>query len=201
MELFFNPDTAIGEPDSITVSPDLRTVYVHNLHLSLSTVYRFIITDAVSLTGDSLDIPYYITFTTAPSMPYNATVSGTISYPSNDPSGAVVVLFDANPFEEEEEGEEEGEIKNWTIVPAPSGLYTIDFVDSSLYWPAVIKNFYIDEDGDIELKPGSQVGFLDENGDLRPDSIYVAIGADITHIDMTLSEVYPQNLLHVTIFF
>ena len=31
MNLFFDPDTLVNEPDSITLSPDLQTVYFHNV--------------------------------------------------------------------------------------------------------------------------------------------------------------------------
>lgn len=189
ISLYFEPDSLVSEPDSFSFSPDLQTVYFHNLHLSDFTVYRFIINDAVSQSGDSLEIPYNFTFTTNSIMPYTASVSGTINYPGGDPEGAVVILFDANPFETEEDGE----VLNWTVVPSTSGIYTIDYVDSSFYWPFVIKDFFIDNSGEIELKHGGALGFLDNNGDNRPDSIYVNVGATFTGQNMTLADIYYQT--------
>ena len=58
ISLYFEPDSLVSEPDSFSFSPDLQTVYFHNLHLSDFTVYRFIINDAVSQSGDSLEIPF-----------------------------------------------------------------------------------------------------------------------------------------------
>ena len=181
INLFYTPDSLVHEPDSITFSPDMHTVYFHNLHLSVFTIYHFAILNAVSINGDSLDVPYSFTFATNPMIPYNATVSGTISFPGNEPAGAIVLLFDSNPFEMEE-----SEIECWGVVSNSSGMYTIDYVDSGFYWIAALKGFYVDEDGDIQIRNGSKLGYFDFGNDYRPDSIFVFPGSNISGLDMSL---------------
>ena len=185
IELFFNPDSLVDAPDSITFSPDLHTVYFHNLHLEQFTDYRFCILNAVSTLGDSLDSPFAFSFTTNPAMSFNATVSGTVG---PNPFGAMVFLFDSNPFEEYESfwGQ-------WAVATPATGSYTVDFVAPGFYWPFVIRNFYVDEDGDIQIQNGSEFGYLDANLDYRPDSIFVSSGMNVTGINMTMSNVYFQT--------
>jgi hypothetical protein len=187
VNIYLYPDSLIGEPDSITLSPDLSTVYVHNLHLFDNTTYYFVIVDAVSIAGDSLEIPHPILFTTAASLP-SATVSGTLSYPGNDPTGTWVILSNDNPF-----GSDGGEIVNGIIIPNNTGMYTIDLVEVGTYWPLAIQNFNIDQDGEIEIYPGSAFGFYDNNGDNIPDSLIVPDGSQISEIDFSLNTILPHT--------
>jgi len=187
LNMFFFPDTLIGEPDSITMSPDLKTVYVHNLHLAENTTYFFVIVNAVSQTDDSLNMPYPILFTTGSNLG-TGSVSGTVNYPGNDPTGTLVVLFDANPFESENSF-----CTNGTVVSGSSGSYTIDYVEAGTYWPVAIKNFYINREGDLEIEPGTALGFFDFNGDTRPDSIVVAPGASVSNVNISLATVYLRT--------
>ena len=187
INIFLFPDSLIGEPDSITVSPDLHTVYVHNLHLSLNTTYMIIIVNAVSQTGDSLEKPYSVLFSTGNSIPTN-TVSGTISYPGNDPAGTMVILFDKIPF-----GEENSYSLNGAVVPTSAGTYTVSLVEPGTYWPVAAQNLIVNQYGEIDIQPGSTLGFYDINGDGAPDSIEVTGGASISGIDITLFDVYPQT--------
>jgi len=145
MNLWIKPDSLISEPDSITLSPDMKTVYIHNLHLVTDVQYFFVILNAVNQNGDSLAMPYPIAFTTGNSLP-TASVSGTISFPGDDPAGAIVVLFDGDLFGEE------GYEKFVTLVPNSSGNYTVDYVEPGTYWPAAVKNIYVDQAGEFELK-------------------------------------------------
>jgi len=190
VNIMFYPDSLVGPPDSITLSPDTGTVYVHNLHLSPNIAYFFVIGNAVSQSGDSLGIPHSIVFTTGSNLP-TGTISGTISYPGSDPYGTLVILFGANPFEQDEEDEENA--VNGTVIPDSSGTYTIDYVAPGTYWPAAIQNFYIDQWGDIEIQAGSAIGFYDFDGDNRPDSIEVSAGSQISGIDISLFLVTPQT--------
>ncbi len=187
VNLYLYPDSLIGEPDSITLSPDLSTVYVHNLHLFANTTYYFVIVNAVSIAGDSLEIPYPILFTTAASLP-SATVSGTLSYPGNDPTGTWVVLSNDNPF-----GSDEGEIVNGIIIPNNTGMFTIDLVEAGTFWPLAVQNFYIGLDGEVEFYAGSAFGFYDHNGDNIPDSIIVPGGSQISGIDFSLGTILPHT--------
>jgi hypothetical protein len=149
-------------------------------------MYVLVIFDAVSQGGDSLDMPYSMAFTTGSNLP-TASVSGTISYPGNDPTGAIVMLFDNNPFVG-------GELINGAVVPSASGDYTVAYVEAGIYWPVVGQNLYIDGGGDILLRPsGSGVGLYDPNGDGNPDSIEGTGGATISNIDVTLFEAFPQT--------
>ena len=185
ISLFFTPDSLVHEPESITFSPDMHTVNLHNLHLHNFTDYRFCIFDAVNVSGDSLDTPYSFYFTTSSTFTNTATVSGIVGA---NPFGAMIFLFDSNPFEENE-----SEWIDWAVAPPATGAYTVDYVPAGFYWPIVIRNLYLDEDGDIDIQNGSELGFYDTNSDYRPDSIFVSIGSAITGIDMILQNVFTQT--------
>ena len=180
--LLFYPDTLVGDPDSITVSPDLKTIWVHNLHLQADTRYVFGILGARSIAGDSLDIPTVVTFSTGASLP-TATVSGTISYPSGDPTGTLVALF-------------EGSIGNETpaafaVVPTATGVFTIDHVPGGTYWPIAMKD--LNRSGDFEPEPGIDVlGVYDPSSTGFGDSLVVQDDATITTVDITLT---PMSFL------
>jgi len=187
VSLMFHPDSLVRPPDSITLSPDTGTAHAHNLHLYPNTAYFFVIGNAVSQSGDSLGIPHSILFTTGSDLPTGA-ISGTISYPGKNPCGTLVILLDANPFEEGMEN-----TVNGTVIPDSSGTYTIDYVAPGIYWPAAIRTFYIDQWGEIEIQPGSAIGFYDFDGDSRPDSIEVSAGSQVSGIDFSLFLVIPQT--------
>jgi len=187
INLFIYPKELIGEPDSITFSPDMQTVYFHNLHLADNVQYLFVLVDAVSESGDSLDQPYTMVFSTATGL-HTASVSGTITYPGNDPSGTWVVLLEEYPFSEDSTG-----IVNGIVVPPSINFYNIDYVWPGYYWPVAIKNFHIDEDGNPIFEHGSAVGLYDPDGDHIIDSIEVTTGAQITNIDLSLHTVIYQT--------
>lgn len=187
LNLFFYPDSLIGSPDSITMSPDLKTVYIHNLHLTGNTQYWFVVINAVNQSGDSLDMPASLVFSTGTSLP-TGQVSGTVSYPGNTPAGVMVGLFDSNPF-----GEAESEPVVGVVVPAPDGNYSIDYVPDGTYWVIGIKNFYTDRWGEIEIKDGTGLGFYDSNNDRIADSIIVAAGSQTSGIDLSLANAFYQK--------
>jgi hypothetical protein len=186
LSIYFYPDSLVGEPDSVTISPNLQTVNVYNLHLEKNTTYFFVIAGAVSQAGDSLNTPYSLLFSTASSLPQN-TISGTIFHQDSDPVvGTLVFLFDANPFETEGVN-----AVNGTIINSISGEYTIDYVAQGTYWPAAIKNFYIDEQLDIDFKDGSSLGLYDSDGDNQPDSMVVP--PNQSGVDITLTKMVPTT--------
>lgn len=187
INLMVSPDSLVGNPDSITLSSDFKTVQVHNLHLAENTDYWFVIADAVSQNGDSLALPYSIAFSTGASLP-SGTVGGTVSYPAGNPAGTLIALFDKNPF-----GNNEAEIHMGAIVPAQNGAYTIDYVAPGTYWPAAVQEFYIDEWGVVEITPHSVLGMYDVNGDFLPDSIVVPSGGQLSGIDISLHQLYLQT--------
>jgi len=163
----------------------MHTVNLHNLHLHEFTDYRFCIFNAASASGDSLDMPYSFYFTTSPTITNTATVSGIVGA---NPYGAMIFLFDSNPFEEDE-----SEWTEWAVAPPATGAYTVDFVSVGYYWPIVIRNLYLDEDGDIDIQDGSELAYYDSNNDYQPDSIFVSSGAIINGIDMTMQDIFTQT--------
>jgi hypothetical protein len=187
LNLYLHPDSLYGDPDSITLSTDLKTVYVYNLHLAADVIYLFTIVDAVSMNGDSLDQPYSMTFTTASGLP-TADVSGTLSYPNNDPAGTWVVLLDDYPFRQKGGG-----LVNGIVIPPSINFYTIDYVYSSWYWVAALKNFHIDDEGNPLIEAGTGVGFHDADNDYVIDSIEVTTDSHISGIDFTLHTAVLQT--------
>ena len=175
--ILIHPDTLTGDPDSITVSPDLRTVRVHNIHLWANTRYVFAIVGARSLGGASLDMPAVITITTGSALP-TGKVSGTISFPGNDPTATMVALF-RNLFSDENP-------EAMAVVPSSAGTYTVNYVPAGTYWPVALKDVNksgsFDPDTDIDA-----VGVYDPNGDGFLDSVVVLEGGSLSGINITLT--------------
>jgi hypothetical protein len=184
INLYLYPDSLVGEHDSLVVSPDLTTVNVYGVSLVENTTYLFMIVNARSQGGDSLASPARVLFTTGSGLPVN-TVSGVITYPSGDPTGTAVLLFDGNPFVDS------GSLVNASVVPSSSGNYTVDFVAPGIYWPVALKNFIVTDEGFVDVMPGSVLGFYDSNGDHSPDSIDVS--GNVTGIDISITELTPQT--------
>ncbi len=184
LNLMLIPDSLVGIPDAITVSPDLRTVFFYNLHLQPNTLYNFIIVDAVSQSGDSLSQPFSYIFTTGSTLP-GGSVSGTVSSPDGIPGGALVALFEAPPF-----GDESNPAA--TAVVQSNGNYTVDFVSDGMYWPVAVKNFFVDDSGEVDVNSNSTLGVYDADGDLIQDSIVVA-GGSVSGVNIDLLDLYLQT--------
>lgn len=181
LSLFFFPDSLVGEPDTITLSSDLKTVTIQGLHLAPETNYLFVIVDGVSLAGDSLDQPYPFLISTGPALP-NGMVSGAVNYPGSSAEGSMVFFFERNPLEPGGGGT----IRNGAVVGGSSGSYSADFMPGGTYWLVALQNFAIDETGEFAFIPGSAIGFYDPDGDAAPDSIIVPPGGQLSGINITL---------------
>ena len=59
----------LGEPESIEVSPDLKTVTIHGISLPNDSKITILLTGAKSQNGDYLTMPYVITLSTAATLP------------------------------------------------------------------------------------------------------------------------------------
>lgn len=180
LHLLLYPDSLTGDPDLVAISPDLKTVSVHNLHLYPNTKYFLLIVDAVSTNNDSLAIPYLATFTTGNSLP-TATVAGQVSFPQGDPQGTLVALLSHSPF-----SEQDAETESGAIVQTPAGDFTINYTQAGTFWPVALKDFTITADADVEPAEGGAIGFYDPNGDGEPDSIVVATGEHVAGINIEL---------------
>lgn len=174
------PLSKIGEPDSITLSPDSMTVYFVNLQLWPDTKYVLVLSGARSVTGDLLDKPYVINFTTGASLPENA-VSGTVTYAGGDPTNTVVALLTM--------GEEGPEYAGATVVSAADGLYAIPFVEQGEYLGGAI----LDDNGNGVLEPwgGDVMGWYDPDDNGILDMINVA--GNVDGINFVIGPVVPQT--------
>mgnify|MGYP005831265383 CR=1 FL=1 len=180
--LMLSPDTLIGEPDSIVVSLDLKTVQLFNLHLRPDTRYVFGILAARSTTGQLLDRPAVITFSTGPALP-TASVSGTIACPGGDPTGTMVALF-SHLFGEEPQA--------LGVVSSSTGTYNLNYVPGGTYWPMALKD--VDRSGYLDPEPGVDlIALYDPNGDDFPDSLVVPEGGAVSGINMTLAPLLPMT--------
>ncbi|MBN1997569.1 carboxypeptidase regulatory-like domain-containing protein, partial [candidate division KSB1 bacterium] len=168
-------DYTIGPPDSITISPDFKTVYFHNIRLMDNNRNIIGILAARSQDGDLLDIPCVITFTTADTLP-TGSISGTISYPDGDPRGALVAIQSAFIGEDVFDG--------MTVVNSSSGEYTISYVDAGKYYPISVKDE--DRNGELDLFGGSPFGFYNPDGDRKPDTVRVESGQNLADINIEL---------------
>jgi hypothetical protein len=178
------PFEAVGEPQGeITLSPDSTTVTIEDIPLEPDRAYLFVLTGARSASGEMLDRPYVLAFSTGSALP-QGTVSGTISFPGDDPGGTAVGLFIDPPFGEGDD--EDGGIPDlWggAVVPLSSSDYTMPYVPAGSYY--VIGFHDTNRDGNF-LFPGDAFGGYDADGDSLADKITITAGQSLTGIDVTI---------------
>ncbi|UCE17658.1 MAG: T9SS type A sorting domain-containing protein [Gemmatimonadota bacterium] len=174
LSMFFNEDL-MGDPDSIVVSQDLRTVELYNPHLKPDTRYVFGLIGAFSTTGEPLDKPVAFTFTTGDALP-TGTVSGTLSSDLGNPTDALVVLFD-KLFDEKPEA--------LVVVSSVDGIYTLNYVPGDTFFVAAAKD--IDQDGEILAHQGIDIfAVYDPDNDGFPDPRITSESGETTGVDMVL---------------
>jgi hypothetical protein len=176
------PFDAVGEPQGeITLSPDSTTVTFEEIPLEDDRAYIFVLTGAKSASGEMLDRPYVLTFSTGSALP-QGTVSGTVSFPGGDPGGTAVGLFKEPPFGE---GEEDGMPDLWggAVVPLSGSAYTMPYVAGGSYYVIGFKDE--NQDGNLQF-PGDAFGAYDVDGDSLADQITVTAGQDLTDIEVTV---------------
>ncbi len=175
IEIF--PKDSVGSPEEVTLSPDLKTVTAKNFSLTANTKFVLFLSGAKSASGELLDRPYAVTFTSGSSLP-TATISGTVNFTAGNASGVALGLFKHLPFGEE------GEPEAIAVVTSSSGNYTIDYVQPGTYLLLAFK----DSNGDGSMEPGDDAfGGYDANGDHIADKITVPEGAQLTGLNLSLT--------------
>ncbi len=172
------PDDTTSEPD-ISLSADLKTVTISGFQLLPDTQYNVLLSAARGATGDFLDRPYALTFSTGSSLP-TGSVSGNVTFNGSPAENAVVALFP--------------DLSSETPVAfgvVTAGTFTIPFVADGTYFPFAAK----DTNGDFDIDPstGDASGVYDANADGRPDSIQVLGGNSISGVNITLTEPTPST--------
>ncbi|MBD3383607.1 T9SS type A sorting domain-containing protein [candidate division KSB1 bacterium] len=166
----------IGQPDSITLSADEKTVTFHNVELLPETKYVLGVTAAKGKDGSMLEMPWIITFTTAQTLP-TGSVSGTLTNTQGNPVGAVTALQKDLFGEDEYFGA--------TVVTNENGQFTIPYVGADSVYVLSAKD--LDHDGEFEIFEGREpVAVYDQEGDKIPDMLNVDDGEQITGIDLSL---------------
>ncbi len=168
------PEDSVDGPEEITASADLKTFTFSGVTLTPNTQFSVFLTGAKSVGGLSLLHPYVITFTTGDSLP-SGQVSGEVTFPAGDPTGAAVGLMWLNMFD--------NEVTSIGVVTSP---YSIHYVQDGTYLPMSVK----DTDGDYEfnIESGDAVGFYDPDADGVADTIVVVNGDTVTNVDIVLSQ-------------
>ncbi|GAB4343494.1 MAG: hypothetical protein Kow0037_31650 [Calditrichia bacterium] len=189
VNLILLPDSLVGYPDSISLSADLKTVYIHNLHLHADTQYWLLIANAYSTGGDSLAIPFNATFSTAPTIPSGIVDGRVLNASSSDVIGSVILLFETYPF-----SDEDGMVIPATVVTDPIGNFSISHVPAGTYWVAALKNFYLSYDGGIEFKSNPALGFPDYDYDHVIDSIWTVAGGWLNMNPFFMKDAYLQTV-------
>ncbi len=166
----------IGQPDSITLSADEKTVTFHNVELLPETKYVLGVTAAKGKDGSMLEMPWIITFTTAQTLP-TGSVSGTLTYAQGSPVGTAIALQKDLIGEDEYFGA--------TVVTNENGRFTIPYVDADSLFVLSAKD--LDHDGEFEIFEGREpVAVYDPDEDKIPDMLNVDDGEQITGIDLSL---------------
>jgi hypothetical protein len=171
---YMYPEPSLSDVDSVTISYDMRTVRLHNLHLQRDTRYVCAIFGSRSVSGEPLHAPYVFSFTTASQLP-KGRVSGNLGAFAADASNAMI-LFYTTPFTSKPEA---------IGVVSSDGVFEINGVPAGIYWPIAIKD--MDRDGSFDpLADVDMLGAYDPNGDGFPDSLVVTDGCRLGNIDLTL---------------
>jgi len=172
---YMYPEPPLSDADSVTISYDMRSVSLHNLHLQRDTHYVCAVFGARSVSGEALQAPSVFSFTTAAQLP-TGKVTGVIGSPRGNASDAMV-LFYTTPFANKPEA--------IGIVTYRDGFFEMSNVPAGVYWPIVVKD--IDRDGSFDPKADvDMLGAYDPNGDGFPDSLVVTDGCNLSNIDLTL---------------
>lgn len=176
LSIFFFPEDTFSEPDSITLSEDLTTFTAYGFEFGADSSYNILLMAAKSQSGDSLDKPYTITFTTGSSLP-SGSVSGTVMLEGAPVVGGLIALY--NDLNSEEPG----------YISVVDSSFTVNYVPDGTYYPYSL----FDSNGDNDLDPSGPdaSGFLDENDDGEPDSVVVVGGGAVTGVDITLTIPVP----------
>ncbi|MBN2009244.1 T9SS type A sorting domain-containing protein [candidate division KSB1 bacterium] len=186
LNLTMEPDSLIGEPDSIWLSEDKTTVFVQNLHLESNQSYLMIINKAVSQDGDTLDAPYVMTFTTGDALP-SATISGNVELSDGgNPVGTLIMLMDGPIFEDQG-------MPAAGLVSAEGGSYNVSYIPPGVYWPVALHGFVIDEHGDINPDINSYAGIYDADGNMTQDSVVIEEGTNLENINFVLSKLFEAT--------
>jgi hypothetical protein len=162
--------------DGVTYSGDLHTIYFQVTHAA-NTDYVWIVTGARSQSGQSLQSPATMNYTTASSHGL-LVVTGTVSYMGGPPPpGSMVAIIDGPVFSDE------GQARSSALVLA-NGDYTMPYIRDGVFWPVAVQDF----NGDGEIDPFSDlIGFYDPDQDGHSDSVVVS-GSSLSGIDMELTQ-------------
>ena len=180
----------------ITYSTDLKTAIFH-VTQNANTDFSWIILMARSQSGQLLNTPYVLNYTTS-STSGNNKVSGTITFNGTHPHNAIVGLTTTAPtyltgsFKVAPTGT--STISSVNIGGAPTilytanvsgidGTYTLTNVRNGTYYPIAIED--VNSDGIFNLLNGDAAGYLDANHDGIPDSLVIN-NSDTTNVNFTL---------------
>ncbi|MDW7681644.1 MAG: Ig-like domain-containing protein, partial [bacterium] len=169
-------EDSMGEPDSISLSPDLKTVRFHNIQLQENTKYLIGVTAARSQTGKPLESPWLINFSTGSALP-TGQITGNVSFAEGELSNCLAVAFD-NLFADE------GPV-GAAVVDKNSGDFSIPYLDSGSYLIFAIK----DSSRNGSYNPFGEMepfGAYDQNLDQIPDSVHLSDGQIFSGVDILM---------------
>lgn len=175
----FDEDSIIVTGTSLSANNQTGSM---NVVLQPNNDYVAVVVGAVTPSGDSLDIPYVVNFSTAPSMG-NRQVSGTVTVGESGAYKAVVVLDRVRPYSGS------GNVVQATVVSNSQGTFTLPYTRNGVYWPIGV----LDSNGDgiIDIESGDDYGFYDPDNDGEPDSIVVN-NNNLTGVNLHLTNLYAE---------
>jgi hypothetical protein len=169
VELF--PENKDENEPEILLSDDLRTMTVKGLKFEEDERYTMMLWGAVNTSGDSLDRPYVVTWSTGAELPAGQ-INGTVNWSGGNPAGALVAFFE-QMFDEDP-----------IAITVANPAYTANYMPNGSYYVVSI----CDTNGDgPEFMKGDAVGLYDANDDGIPDKVEVAGGNTLNNVDITLS--------------
>jgi len=181
------PET--GDPLFVNLSDDGTTVEI-GFAWQPDTQYYVLLSGAVSDGGAPLDRPYGFSFATGTALP-TATVSGTVDFGGDDPTGAVVFLLPAIVNPTFVEDGDEILPAAWAVITDNSGNYTVPYVPPDDYLIAVGSD--LNGDGDPGDSFEDDLSLYDPDLDHLSDHVVVSDGEKLVGIDLTQGLPTPQT--------
>ncbi len=174
---------------NIRYSSDFKTVYL-DVSLTPNTDYVMALSYARSTSGNVLEHPYVLNFTTAPDHG-QYTVSGNVMSETGAVEDVIVLLSTQPLFGD---SDVENSVVSGTVVlnttnkmfsAKDTSGYQLNYVRPGTYWIAAAKD--VNHDGYIDPGMGDWIAMYDPDGDFQEDSIVVT-NQNLTGIDLMMME-------------
>ncbi|MDZ7391468.1 MAG: T9SS type A sorting domain-containing protein [candidate division KSB1 bacterium] len=185
-----SPREAVLQGPMRSLSIDGKALFLE-ITLKAGSRVQYTVLGARSVTGEMLEPPYTLAFTTADSLP-KGSISGTLTCPERSPVGSFVALMKGDPFD----GRTLLDIARSgrfylcadkatcaAVAQRGDGLFAVKYVPAGTWYPIAVRD--LNGDGELSLFDDAW-GMVDANFDLKPDSLVLGDGEVRRGLDLVL---------------